>query len=129
MGPRLTQDPRCELVLGNFFAFLRSPDLGLAPLDPGRKFDGIFLDIDHSPTALLHPAHAALYTTKGLKRLAEQLRDGGVFAMWSNDPPDATFQALLATAFVDQEARTIEFDNPLQGRVATSTIYLASQPL
>lgn len=127
LGARLTGDARCELVLGSFFAFLGSPKLGLDPRDPGRTFDGVLLDIDHSPTALLHPDHAALYTAEGLMRLAAQIRPGGVFAMWSNEPPDAAFQARLATAFADQEARTIEFDNPLQGRVATATVYLAGK--
>jgi hypothetical protein len=127
LGARLTGDARCELVLGSFFAFLRSPELGIDPRDPGRTFDGILLDIDHSPTALLHPDHAELYTTTGLARLAAQIRPGGVFAMWSNEPPDTAFQALLAAAFADQEARIIEFDNPLQGRVAAATVYLAAK--
>ena len=35
----------------------------------------------------------------GLQRLRAHLRPGGVFAMWSDDPPDADFCALLKQVF------------------------------
>ena len=61
------------------------------PNAPGRRFDAVLVDIDHSPENLLHPRHAALYPPEGLARLAAHLNPGGVFALWSNDPPDDAF--------------------------------------
>ncbi len=78
---------------------------------PGRRFDAVLVDIDHSPRNLLHPRHAALYQPAGLARLAEHLRPGGVFALWSNDPPDDAFNAALAGVFARSAAHVVTFDN------------------
>jgi spermidine synthase len=105
---------------------------GLDPQTPGRRFDAVLVDIDHSPTSLLHPNHAALYRPEGLRRLAEHLHPGGVFALWSNDPPDETFKAALASVFAMSDAHVVSFDNPLQDRDASNSVYIgvkASLPL
>jgi spermidine synthase len=131
LGENLVADPRCRFVNGDFFAMSASAD-GLDPQTPGRRFDAVLVDIDHSPANLLHPAHAALYNTEGLRRLAEHLHPGGVFALWSNDPPDQTFSAVLASVFATSEAQVVSFDNPLQDRDASNTVYIgvkASLPL
>jgi hypothetical protein len=64
LGKQLTGDPRCRLVHGDFFAMSHSPD-GFDSGRPGRRFDAVLVDIDHSPTKLLHPSHAALYEPEG----------------------------------------------------------------
>src|SRR3981081_4833542 len=87
LGQQLTNDPRCRFVNGDFFAMSNSAD-GFDSHTPGRRFDAVLVDIDHSPRNLLHPRHAALYEPEGLKRLAAHLHPGGVFPLWSNDPPD-----------------------------------------
>src|ERR1700709_1273466 len=91
LGEQLTADSRCRLVHGDFFAMSESTD-GLDLQTPGRRFDAVLVDIDHSPQNLLHPDHAALYRPEGLRKLAGQLHPGGVFALWSNDPPDQAFR-------------------------------------
>jgi spermidine synthase len=121
LGEQLMADPRCRLVHGDFFAMSAS---GLDPQTPGRRFDAVLVDIDHSPTNLLHPRHAALYEPEGLRRLAGHLHPGGVFALWSNDPPDQTFKAVLASVFATSDARVVTFDNPLQERDASNTVYI-----
>ena len=85
----------------------------------------MIVDIDHSPSHLLHPSHAGFYEPAGLRRLAEQLHPGGVFSLWSNDPPDDAFTALLADVFTGVRAEVVSFHNPLQERDATNTVYLA----
>jgi spermidine synthase len=125
LGTGLASDPRCRLVHGDFFAMTADPR-GLDPLTPGRRFHAVLLDVDHSPRHVLHPAHAALYRPAGLRALAERLHPGGVFALWSNDPPDEEFTAVLAEVFGDAEAHVVGFDNPLQGGQATNTVYLAA---
>ncbi|MGW4675082.1 spermidine synthase [Streptomyces sp. NPDC004324] len=147
LGAGLVSDPRCRLVRGDFFAMAAGsaaaggpvpadgpPDEsahgvagggGLDPESPGRRFHAILLDVDHSPRHVLHPGHAALYRREGLAALAELLLPGGVFALWSNDPPDAEFTSVLAEVFVETAAHVVDFDNPLQGGTAANTVYVA----
>ena len=118
-----SHDSRCRLVHGDFFALVAGS--GLDPEHPGRLFDAIVVDIDHSPRHLLHPSHAGFYTEQGIRRLAEHLRAGGVFTLWSNDPPDDDYLALLRTSFAHVECEIVRFDNPLQDGDATNSVYVA----
>jgi spermidine synthase len=121
----LTTDPRSRLVEGDFFA-MAAGGPGFDPDAPGRLFDAILLDVDHSPRHVLAPANAALYTVGGLRRLAARLRPGGVFALWSDDPPDAEFEAALAEVFDDAVAHVVSFPNPLTGGESANTVYVAT---
>ena len=123
-GIQVTSDPRCRLINGDFFAMHRS-GAGPDPAQPGRRFDAIIVDIDHSPRHLLSPSHAEFYQPAGLRRLAEHLHPDGVFALWSNDPPDQEFIGELAEVFAVADSEVVRFHNPLQGREATNTVYLA----
>jgi spermidine synthase len=123
LGKQLTDDPRCRLVNGDFFAMSHSSD-GFDPDTPGRRFDAVLVDIDHSPNNLLHPRHAALYQPEGLARLAAHLHPGGVFALWSNDPPDDAFERVLAGAFATSAAHVLTFDNWQGHRDASNTVYV-----
>ncbi|GAA2993141.1 spermidine synthase [Streptomyces fulvorobeus] len=125
LGSGLASDPRCRLVHGDFFAM--AAESRLDPRDPDHRFDAILLDVDHSPRHVLHPSHAALYRPAGLRALAGCLRPGGVFALWSNDPPDEEFVSVLAGVFATAEAHVVEFDNTLQGGTATNTVYVAAE--
>ena len=126
VGPVLTADPRCRLVAADFFTMAAGS--GFDPDQPGRRFDAVVLDIDHAPDHLLHGGSAGFYTVPGTRRLAAHLRPGGVYALWSNDPPDEGYLAVLAEVFVDVAAEVVAFPNPLQGRDATNTVYLATLP-
>src|SRR5690606_21167261 len=53
LGPRLTGDPRCRLVHGDFFALSLDPSGTEAGSE--RLVDAVIVDIDHSPRHLLHP--------------------------------------------------------------------------
>jgi spermidine synthase len=155
LGTGLASDPRCRLVRGDFFAMTAgsvadrpssavgagadaseptgdkaadgagAAPRGLDPENPGRRFHAILLDVDHSPRHVLHPDHAVLYTRAGLEALAELLYPGGVFALWSNDPPDKEFSSVLAEVFAETAAHVVDFDNPLQGGTAANTVYVA----
>ncbi|MFF1299567.1 MULTISPECIES: spermidine synthase [unclassified Streptomyces] len=124
LGARLTSDARCRLVHGDFFALAADPG-GLDAQEPGRRFHAILLDVDHSPRHVLHPRHAALYQPAGLSALAAHLHPGGVFALWSNDPPDEEFTSTLTKVFAQAAAHVVDFDNPLQGGTSANTVYLA----
>ncbi|MCC3651712.1 spermidine synthase [Streptomyces sp. S07_1.15] len=124
LGARLTADPRCRLVQGDFFAEAAGSG-GFDPEAPGRRFHAVLLDVDHSPQHVLHPSHAGFYRPEGLRALAGHLQPGGIFALWSNDPPSEEFNSALAQVFPETEARIVTFDNPLQGNTASCTIYIA----
>ena len=124
LGQELTGDPRCRLVHGDFFAMSASAQ-GFDENSPARQFDAVLLDIDHSPRKLLHPRHAALYEPEGIARLAGHLRPGGVFALWSNDPPDEVFERVLAEVFATQTSHVVTFDDWRGDHDASNTVYVA----
>ncbi len=124
LGEKLTTDSRCALVQGDFFALATSPQ----GFDGGRKYHAVLLDIDHTPRDHLHDQNAGFYTTAGLQALARHLHPGGIFSMWSDDPPDQDFLRTLESAFVSVRAEVITFPNPLQDRESTGTVYLARIP-
>jgi spermidine synthase len=124
LGPALSSDPRCRFALGDFFA-LAASDEGLDAKQPGRRFDAILVDIDHSPEFLLDPRNAEFYQPQGLHKLTRHLKPGGVFALWSNERPDAAFTKRLSDVFVEARAEPVTFHNPLQDREFTQTVYLA----
>ncbi|HEY0223334.1 MAG TPA: spermidine synthase [Pseudolabrys sp.] len=124
LGRDLSTDPRCRMVHGDFFA-LAAADKGFDPAAPGRKFDAVLVDIDHSPEALLDAGNAAFYGEDGLTRLAAHLRPGGVFGLWSNELPDDGFTARLGRVFASVRAEPVTFHNPLQDKPFTQTVYLA----
>ena len=123
LGRQITADPRCRFVHGDFFAMSHSAE-GFDPDAPRRGFDAVLVDIDHSPRNLLHPRHAALYQPAGLERLAAHLHPGGVFALWSNDPPDRGFEGALAGAFATSAAHVVTFDNAFGEHDASNTVYV-----
>ncbi len=124
LGRKLTTDPRCRLVHGDFFAMARS-EIGFDQDAPGRRFHAVLLDIDHSPTNLLHPGNAAFYQPNALREFAKQFHPAGVFAMWSDDPPDDEFLRLLDTAFTSVRAHVVTFPNPLLDSESASSVYHA----
>jgi spermidine synthase len=115
----LTEDARISLVLDDFFAVMRA-----APAPAVALWDAILLDVDHSPRHQLDPSHADLYTVDGLRSLARHLVDGGVFALWSDDPPDEEFLVTMRAVFVGVEAHVVDFANALTGGVSSNTVYL-----
>ena len=125
LGAELNADPRCRYVHGDFFAMAADPESGFDPEQPGRRFDAVLLDIDHTPSKILDPSHAEFYSPAGLDSLAAQLKPGGVFAMWSDDPPEESFLALLGDVFASPESQVVEFFNPLLEKRSASTVYLA----
>ncbi len=124
LGSQLTGDPRCRLVEGDFFALAESPE-GFDREQPGRLFDAILLDIDHSPRDLLKQSNATFYTPTGLKALASKIRPRGIFAMWSDEEPDEDFMQVISSAFETVRAHVVTFTNPILESDSASTVYVA----
>ncbi len=125
LGKTMNDDSRCRYMLGDFFALAGDSARGFDPVEPGRRFHAVLLDIDHSPSNLLDPQNAAFYTREGLGKLAAQLHPDGVFALWSDDAPDAGFMADLEKVFRKVTAEVVKFPNPLLETVSESTVYVA----
>ena len=124
----LTSDPRCHLVNGDFFSMVASGS-SFGP-GPAGRHDAILVDIDHTPRNVLHPSHAGFYGPSGQRRLADRLKAGGVYALWSDDPPDEDYLSVLEAVFASSEAQVVSFPNPLTGGEASSTVYIArSSPI
>ena len=124
LGKELTTDSRCILTCADFFA-AASEDGCFDCEYPNRMFHAILLDIDHSPGQWLHPGNRTFYTAQGLRDLSNKLRPGGVFGLWSNDPPDGRFTHLLDTVFEASESHIVSFSNPYTGGKSSNTVYLS----
>ena len=124
VGPQLTSDPRCHLVHEDFFGLVAAghPLTGDGP----DRVDAVLVDIDHTPRHVLDPGHAGFYDPAGLRRVARYLRAGGVFGLWSDDPPDDDFVAALDEVFDTCDAHVVEFPNFYTGGASSNTVYVAT---
>jgi spermidine synthase len=122
LGSGLRDDARCELRQGDFFALAHT---GFDTATPGRKFDAVLLDIDHSPKHFLDATNESFYTTKGFTAIRDQLKPTGTFALWSNDPENKEFTAHLKQIFGSATAYNIEFANPYTGSTSINSVYVA----
>jgi len=126
LGAQLTGNDRCTLRHGDFFALV---DGGIE-VDAGvdRSFDAILVDIDHTPSHHLNAANASFYSPAGFARVLDQLKPGGVFALWSDDPPDLEFEALMSGTFASVVAHVVSFPNHYTGGESACTVYVALAP-
>ena len=125
LGGMLTRDSRCRMIQGDFFSLCRDTAKGFDPDTPGRRYDAILLDIDHTPTHVLDQTNRRFYTKKGLNELAVHLTSGGIFALWSDSEPDAQFTGHLQQIFPTAEAHMVRFHNPFTGQSCGNTVYVA----
>ena len=129
LGAGLCGDPRCRFVHGDFFGLAVSAEgePSFDPDEPGRRYHAVLLDIDHSPSNLLDERNGTFYGAGGLRRLAEKLHPGGIFALWSDDPPDEGFMDSLREVFDSCESHIVTFQNPLRENESASTVYVAGK--
>ena len=103
LGKELTSDPRCTLVHADFFEIATADRTGFDRTAPSQPVHAVLLDIDHSPSHWLNPENSNFYTAPALTRLAGKIQPGGIFGLWSNDPPDDEFTRLLGSVFQSTE--------------------------
>ncbi len=129
LGKTLVGDSRCRLVHADFFALSRDVTKGFDSRHPTHKHDAILVDIDHTPTNVLHQTNTRFYSEKGLGELAQHLKPGGVFALWADGAPEASFTDHLGKVFASAESHTIGFDNPITGGSSEGAVYVARMSL
>ena len=119
LGNVITNDPRCELRQGDFFELARTG------FDGQRKFDAVLVDIDHSPEHFLDQTNESLYTSEGLTAIRNQIKHGGCFALWSNDPANEDFTKHLRDVFGSATSHDIKFPNPYTNSISVNSVYVA----
>jgi spermidine synthase len=75
-------DPRIRLYAGDIASVLRGPSTSPGLREPTGPWDVILLDVDNGPDFLIHPQNAALYEPPLLTAAYDQLRPGGLLAIW-----------------------------------------------
>ncbi len=125
LGSQLTSDPRCKLVHADFFEVATATGFDFAGSATNQRVHAVLLDIDHSPSHWLNPQNSAFYSQQGLQKLTEKLHPGGIFGLWSNDPPEEEFMLLLDSVFESSQSHIITFPNPYLGGESSNTVYLA----
>jgi len=124
LGKKLTSDPRCTLVHADFFEVATSSG-GFDPANPNRLVHAVLLDIDHSPSHWLNSGNSSFYTESALQIMTNKIHPGGIFGLWSNDPPENEFINLLESVFQSSESHIVTFPNPYTGGESTNTVYIA----
>ena len=119
LGNEIASDMRCELCQGDFFELARTG------FDGGKQFDAVLLDIDHSPEHFLDQNNESLYTSEGLAAIRKQIKPGGCFALWSNDPANEEFTRHLGKVFATATAHDVEFPNPYTNSISVNSVYVA----
>lgn len=127
LGATLTSDSRCNLVHADFFEVAGTAGGGFPGVGRAGRVHAVLLDIDHAPGHWLTPGNSGFYTSEKLANLADKIGPGGIFGMWSNEPPDEKFVRLLETIFHAAESHVVSFPNPYTGSRSSSTVYLAHQ--
>ena len=129
LGKGLTADSRCRFEHGDFFkrAHARGTEPSFDPSDNDKKFHAILLDIDHTPEFLLHDSHGSFYQPEGLRKMAEKIHPGGIFALWSDGHPIEAFEKNLVEVFPHCESHVVHFHNPIMGGESTGTVYVAKK--
>jgi len=123
VGDVLCTDIRVRMVQGDFFQ-LASASNGFDPDASNTRYDAILLDIDHSPEMLLDGRSRQFYEPRGLRQMAEKLRPGGVFGLWSNEPPSDGFRDTLRCIFPGAWAEPVIFRNPYDHSQVVQTVYI-----
>ena len=117
----MAADPRVRLLNDDFFDVVRA---GRAD----RTYDAVLVDIDHAPDWLLREDHGDLYTVEGFARVGAMLTDEGVFALWSDEPPEPEVVRRMGEVFEHADAHVTPFPNTITGGTSTNSVYLAVRP-
>lgn len=130
-GKELATEPRCRLVRADFFEAATNPCLNFdgSSCAEGKfqQVHAVLLDIDHSPSYWLNPGNNTFYTQEGLRAMSNKILPGGVFALWSDELPDAEFTARLESIFDSVESHVIRFENPYTLGESTNSVYVAKK--
>tara|TARA_R110002110_G_scaffold29981_2_gene106372 strand:+ start:95320 stop:96054 length:735 start_codon:yes stop_codon:yes gene_type:complete len=125
LGDELMADLRCTFVHDDFFAVAAADHGSFDTEEPEKLVHAVLLDIDHSPSHWLNEGNSSFYTLSALENLSKKILPGGVFGVWSNDPPDTHFSTLIESVFQSVESHVVSFPNPYTQGKSSCTVYVA----
>jgi len=111
-------------VNGDFFAMSHSAD-GFDPDAPGRRFDAVLVDIDHSPRNLLHSASCRAVRAGGTRRACKTSASRRRLRAVVERPSRRRLPFRPGGAFATSAAHVVTFDNLLGDGDASNTVYVA----
>ena len=79
------------------------------------------------PNISFNAGNKSFYTAEGLAAVRNQLKPGGCFALWSNDPASEDFTKHLEAVFGSATAHNVEFPNPYTGSISVNSVYTAQK--
>lgn len=99
----LKLDSRISIVLGDIYQrLLKDVDV--------PQWDGILIDVDHSPEDHLSSINRTFYSEDGLKSASKHLRPGGVLALWSYEG-NTDLERAMGSVFSRVDVLPIKYDN------------------
>ena len=112
LAGRPLDDPRVEIRVEN-----------VADTIASATWDGIALDVDHSPDSWIVSGNASLYSKTGLASLRRALAPAGVLSVWSAAPSEAFTRRLRKARFA-VETHTLRARGERGG--ARHTVWIAT---
>jgi spermidine synthase len=86
-------------------------------------YDAVLLDVDNGPSFLILERNVPLYTVGGITKVKRSLAEGGVLAVWSNQPDDL-LEDTLGEVFGNVNRELIDDEN-LREDLPPTAIYTA----
>ncbi len=126
LGAMIAKDARTHLTQADFFERVMDVERGFDDAHPGFRYDAILVDIDHAPDRQLDSTNSPFYEPAGLIAARNHLKPGGVFGLWSDDPPDDGFLAMMQRVFDTASGVPIAFANPYTGGESACSVYIGS---
>lgn len=108
-------DPRVDVFEGDVRIKLRE-----------GRWDAVLMDVDNGPDALSARSNDDLYTARGIKRMADALRPGGVLVLWSAYPSPRLLER-LRSAGMSAWTRTVRARWPIQ-KGPKHTLFVGTAP-
>jgi len=119
LSSELMADPRFVVRQGDVYA-------GLAE-SPGRRFDVIIIDVDHSPDERLGEVNGSFYSDAGLQLAKQHLEIGGVLGVWSY-AEHTPFADALRRVFGEVRVEPVSFYNPIAEEDESNWLFFARDP-
>ena len=117
LSSELKADPRFVVRQGDVYA-------GLAE-SPGRRFDVIIIDVDHSPDERLGEVNGSFYSDAGLQLAKQHLEIGGVLGVWSY-AEHTPFADALRRVFGEVRVEPVSFYNPIAEEDESNWLFFAT---
>ena len=118
LSAELNNEPRLAVIQGDVYQRLAGP--------PGKLFNIIMIDVDHSPDERLGEENIAFYSAPGLQAAQQHLAPGGVIAIWSY-AESSPFADALHEVFTNVRIEPVTYENRLIDQQRTDWLFFASR--